>query len=97
MFLSVETLRGNKRDVYLILKILKLCTGAEVTSFKMKFAVERALWDDKKGDKPLVTSLQRVLRYWTLKERFSEVHPELRNVGVKRVEVTEKGLLFIKK
>ena len=30
------TLSFNKKDVYVIMKILKKCTDAEITSFKVK-------------------------------------------------------------
>ena len=40
-------------------------------------------------------SLKRVLRYWTLTGKFIGVPPELAEIGVKEVRVTDQGLEFI--
>ena len=39
------TLAGNKKDVYVTLKILKKCTDAQITSFKVKTLI--CLTDNK--------------------------------------------------
>ena len=61
----------------------------------MKFAVDRSL-DGKKYEKEEVgESLLRVLKYWTMRDKFSEVHPELKEIGVNGVRVTKEGLEFL--
>ena len=61
----------------------------------MKFAVDRSL-DGKKYEKEEVgESLLRVLKYWTMKDKFSGVHPELKKIGVTGVKVTKEGLEFL--
>ena len=39
--------------------------------------------------------MERVLRYWTVRDKFNGVEETLANIGVKRVEVTPEGLLFV--
>ena len=40
--------------------------------------------------------IQEVIHYFTLRGKFSSVHPELRREGIIKVEVGEKGLRFIR-
>ena len=89
------TLSGNKLFVYIIMKILKKCTDAKLQSFKMKFAVHNALANARYETEDVGTSLDRVLRYWTVRDKFNGVEETLANIGVKRVEVKEDGLLFV--
>ena len=39
--------------------------------------------------------LERVLRYWTVRDKFNGVVETLGNIGVKRVDVKQDGLLFV--
>ena len=90
------TLAGNKKLVYVLMKILKKCTDDSITSFLMKFAVDRAL-DDKRYETAQVgASLRRVLRYYTVRTKFTGVHPSLADIGVKDIEVRVDGFLFKK-
>ena len=61
----------------------------------MKFAVDRSLDAKKYEEAPIGQSLQRVMKYWTLTGKFTGVHPELENIGVKEVKVTDQGLEFL--
>ena len=40
---SGGTLSGNKKDVYIFLKIMKLMFDVSLTSFYLKYAIDRAL------------------------------------------------------
>ena len=86
---------GNKLKVYVIMKILKKCTDAKLQSFKMKFAVHNALANVRYETEDLGVSLERVLRFWTVRDMFPGVEKTLAEIGVKRVEVKEDGLLFV--
>ena len=86
---------GNKLLVYVILKILNKCTAAKLQSFKIKFAVFNALAHERYETEDIVASLERVLRYWTVRDKFNGVEETLANIGVKRVEVKQDGLLFV--
>ena len=89
------TLSGNKSEVYKMLKIMKLCCKADIESFKMKYAMERGLDDDKYEDADIGSSLERVLRFWTLRGKFDGVHPELAEIGVKKIQVDKDCLNFV--
>ena len=78
------------------MKILKKCTDASITSFLMKYAVDRALDDKRYETADFGPSLRRVLRYYTVRTKFFGVHPCLSDIGVKEIEVTEEGFLFKK-
>ena len=43
MFLRKDTLSGSKLHVYVIMKLLKSLTAGEVTSYKIKWAVNDML------------------------------------------------------
>ena len=60
----------------------------------MKYAVDRSLAGAKYEEEDVGTSLQRVLLYWTLKDKFTGIDPALGKFGIKRVEVTKQGLQF---
>ena len=62
----------------------------------MKFAVDRSLDAKKYEEASIGQSLQRVMKYWTLTGKFTGVHPELAEIGVTEVRVTDLGLEFIR-
>ena len=37
-------------------------------------------------------SLKRLLKYWKMAEKFNGFHPELQDIGVTEVRVTDQGL-----
>ena len=84
---SGGTLSGVKKNVYLILKILKLLFGADLTSFSLKFAVDRSLDETKYEEAPIGPSLERALRYHTVRGKLCGVHPDLDKIGVTKIEV----------
>ena len=88
---------GNKARVYKMLKIMKVCCKADIESFKMKYAMDRCLSGTKYEKADIGSSLERVLRFWTLRGKFDGVHPELEKIGVKRIEVARDGLVFVGK
>ena len=61
----------------------------------MKFAVGRSLDGKKYEDAEIGPSLIRVLKYSTMKDKFTGIHPILSKIGITRVEITEQGLVFI--
>ena len=79
-----------------MLKIMKLCCKADIESFKMKYAMDRCLAEWKYEEEDIGSSLERVLRYWTLRGKFDGVHPDLAKIGVKRIQVEKDGLTFVR-
>ena len=59
---SGGTLSGNKKDVYIFLKLAKLLHGVSMTSFSQKYAVDRGLPDKKEESEKLGKLLEKVLR-----------------------------------
>ena len=82
--------------MYVILKILKYCTGSSAKSYQIKFSVSevfknKSIWNmDEVG-----AAIKEVINYPTIRGKFSSVHPDLAAVGITRVEVGEDGLHFI--
>ena len=61
----------------------------------MKFAVDRSLAAKKYEIADVGSSLERVMRYWTVRDRFRGVHPALERIGVRRIDVNRNGLVFV--
>ena len=62
----------------------------------MKYGVDRSLAGARYKEEDVGVSLKRVLRYWSLRDKFSGIHPSLKTMGIARVEVTSEGLHFIR-
>ena len=61
----------------------------------MKFAVATTLNGKKYENAEVGESLERVLRYWTVRGKFDGVHPALQKIGVKKIEVKRNSLMFV--
>ena len=74
--------------------MLKHFTGSSAKSYMIKFALKMSfsLFEDNRKD--LGFNIRRVLRHWTIKDKFSSVHPELRAMGITGVEVGDSGFIF---
>ena len=101
LFYTERTLAGLKLKVYVILKILKLLVQPlrKVTSYEVKFGVDRALVNMfPKKKEEIGKCVKKVLDYVTMKNRLEgNVHPGLAALGLERIEVVDDGLLFIGK
>ena len=77
--------------------MLKHFTGSSAKSYMIKFALKMSfsLFEDNRKD--LGFNIRRVLRHWTIKDKFSSVHPELRAMGITGVEVGDSGFIFHRK
>ena len=83
--------------MYVLIKILKFCTGSSAKSYQCKFAISDVLANREVSDvEELGDVIQKVIHYHTLRGKFSSVHPELRREGITRVEVGKEGLHFIR-
>ena len=89
------TLHGLKLSVYVLIKILKFCTGSSAKSYQCKFGISNVFKDRVVAAENLGKAIREVIHYKTLRGKFSSVHPELRREGIARVDVGEKGLHFI--
>ena len=91
-----KVLKGRKLEVYVLMKILKYCTGSSATSYKVKFAVKQVLLNKEiENMNELGAAIKEIIHYDTIRGKFSSVHPDLAAEGITKVEVGEEGLLFI--
>ena len=91
-----QTLQGKKLHLYVLLKIIKYCTGSSARSYQCKFAVKEALMNNSiESLEEVGAALKEVIHYRTIRGKFSSVHPDLAAEGITRVEVGEEGLHFI--
>ena len=94
--MNEKTLEGKKLDLYVILKIIKYCTGSSARSYQCKYAVKEALRNKSiESMEEVGTAIKEVIQYKTIRGKFSSVHPDLAAEGITRVEVGEEGLHFI--
>ena len=90
-----RTLEGSKTDVYSLIKVLKYCTGSKAKSYQCKYAVHSALLNkappspDKIGE-----AIQEVINHETIRGKFSGVHDDLKEFGVKEIKIVDDGLEF---
>ena len=95
--MSDDTLKGRKLDVYVLLKILKYCTGSSARSYQCKYAVDSTFVNKSiESMAELAASLKEIIHYQTIRGKFSSVHPDLVAEGITRVEVGVEGLHFVK-
>ena len=87
---------GSKRDVYVLLKIIKTCTDSKATSYKVKYAVGQMLYGVDPDQTGLGQAVRRVMKYYTIKNKFSSINPDLEKNGYTGVKVTDTGFQFLK-
>ena len=98
LFMRDETLKERKLEVYVLLKILKYCTGSSARSYQCKFAMNIAAEFGNKGIESMEEvgpALKKIIHYKTLRGKFSSVHPDLAAEGIIKVDLAEEGLRFV--
>ena len=97
LFMSDETLRGQKLNAYVLLKILKYCTGSSARSYQCKYAVDQVFMNKSIESMAEVgAAIEEIIQYKTIRGKFSSVHSDLAAEGITRVEVGVEGFHFIK-
>ena len=93
--MNSKVLEGRKLDAYVILKILRYCTGSPAKSYQCKFSVKEVFRNKKIESMDEVgAAIKKIIQHKTIRGKFSSVHPDLAAEGITRVEVEEKGLHF---
>ena len=91
-----HVLKGKKLDAYVLLKVLKYCTGSSAKSYQCKFAIEQVFMNKKiESMEELGAAIKEIIQYDSIRGKFSSVHPDLAAEGITGVEVGEEGLHFI--
>ena len=75
---------------------MKTFTVSTAKSIQCKIAVKEVLRNSEPSSEDLGAALRSVLQYREIRGQFSSIHPDLRAVGVTRVEVTDLGLSFVR-
>ena len=96
LFLDQFSLLGKKREVYVLLKILKFCTGSSAKSYQCKYAIDERLHNLNQEKIDFCDALTDVLQFPSLRGKFSSVHEDLRAEGITEVEITMDGFRFLK-
>ena len=95
--MSDATLVGKNLDAYVLLKILKYCTGSSAKSYQCKYAVNEVFSNKSiESTEELGAAIEEIIQYKTIRGKFSSVHPDLEAESITRVEVGEEGVHFIK-
>ena len=89
-----RTLEGARKDVYVLLKILKYATGSKAKSYECKYAVDLVLVNKEPDSEKLGVALREVLQFPTLRGKFASVHPDLGEMGVTKVEIQDNAVDF---
>ena len=96
MFLRKETLLGSKLHVYVIMKLLKSLTAGDVTSYKIKWAVEEMLRNNNDLDESHIGwAIRQTMMHNSIRGKFGGIHPKLGELGYTGIEVTDTGLRFV--
>ena len=91
-----KVLRAHKLQAYVLMKVLKYCSGSSAMSYQCKFAVQQALINKNiETFEELGSAIKEIIHYKTIRGKFSSVHPDLAAEGITRVEVGEEGHHFI--
>ena len=96
LFLDQFSLLGKKSDVYVLLKILKFCTGSSAKSYQCKYAIDERLHNLNPEKIDFCDALTDVLQFPSLRGKFSSVHEDLRAEGITGVEITKDGFQFLR-
>ena len=96
LFLNQFSLLGKKREVYVLLKILKFCTGSSAKSYQCKYAIDERLHNLNPEKIDFCDALTDVLQFPSLRGKFSSVHEDLRAEGITGVEITKDGFRFLR-
>ena len=82
--------------MYVLIKIIKYCTGSSARSYQCKYAVKDAFKNKSiESMEEVGAAIKEIIHLYTIRGKFSSVHPDLAAEGITKVEVGEEGLHFI--
>ena len=96
MFLRKESLDGSKLHVYVIMKLIKFLTAGDVTSYKIKWAVNDMLANNLDFHESRIGwAIRQTMKNNSIRGKFGGIHPKLGELGYTGIKVTDTGLRFI--
>ena len=82
-----KVLEEWKLEAYVILKILKHCTGSSARSYQCKYSVQQVLMNKSiENMKEVGAAIKEIIHFYTIRGKFSSVHPDLAAEGITKVE-----------
>jgi len=96
LFLDQNSLLGRKSHVYVLLKVLKYCTGSSAKSYRCKYLIHKQLHKSNPEQINLCNTIRELIQFPCLRGKFSSVHEDLMAEGISRVEVTKLGFHFLR-
>ena len=82
---------------YVLLKVLKYCTGSSARSYQCKFAIDQTFFNKSiESMEEVGAAIKEIIHFSTIRGKFSSVHPDLAAEGITRVEPEGEGLRFIR-
>ena len=90
--MNTQTLRGTRRQVYALIKVLKYLTGSSTKSYECKFAVHTVLINKEPTN--IGQAIRDVINYKNIRGKFNSVHQDLKNLGVTKIEIGDNSLNF---
>ena len=79
------------------MKVLKSCTDSKSKSFEIKFAVDRVLVNMDPDKIELGPAIRLVMKHPKIRGKYNSIHPDLEEMGITGVEVTDQGFKFVRK
>ena len=76
LFLRKGTLHGSKLHVYVLMKLLKSLTAGEVTSYKIKWAVNDMLRNTDLDESRIGWAIRQTMKIRSVRSRFGGIHPK---------------------
>ena len=95
--MTTHTFCGVRKDIYVLMKILKYVTGSSVKSYECKYAVARVFSNKEPNSDKLGDALHEVMQFQTIRGKFESVHDDLKNYGVTKVLIGDNALDFVGK
>ena len=73
-----KVLKDKKLEAYVLLKVLKYCTGSSAKSYQCKFAVHQVFHNKSiESMEELGAAIKEIIHYNTIRGKFLSIHPDL--------------------
>ena len=89
-----RTFAGDRRKLYILLKIYKYLTSATTTSYKMKYSLHDTFGNTEPTEEGLGANLKKVLQHREIRGRFDSVNDKLKELGIERIVLGTHSIDF---
>ena len=95
LFVDEVTLRGARKQIYILLKVMKFLTDAPVTSYKIKYAIHNTFLNKEPVVDGIGNSLKKVMNHQWIRGCFESVRKELKELGIEKIIPGRDSLDFV--